>query len=464
VTDRKHQTTTHTYHAQNRRIRTDYADGSSVTYAYDPAGNLLTATDSLIGTITRSYDAVNRLVSEVTPQGAITYSYDLAGRRQTMQVNGLPPVTYQHDANSRLTQVVQGTQTAALVYDQSNRRTRLELPNGVVITYTYDDASRLIGQTYTGPGGSLGDLSYTYDATGNRIATGGTWARSLLPPSVLSSNYDQSNEQLAFGQVAQTFDANGNLITQTDANGTTTYTWDARNRLVGINGPSVSATFAYDALGRRISKTINGMTTAFLYNGLDIVQESGANGDAAYLRTLAIDEALVRTDGNGSFSYLADTLGSTVALADSTGAVPTTYTYAPFGETWVSGLPSSNVFQLTGRENDGIGLYYYRARMYGPAQGRFLQEDPMGLAGGVNLYVYVGNSPLMNTDPLGLQFGNPPAPPVSHAPVGTPGGPVQAPNPGSLGLQLDQLAKVSGLKNLLHEINEKNWLFSQTSG
>jgi RHS repeat-associated protein len=402
VTDRKGQTTTYTYDAQNRRIRTDYADGSSVAFAYDPAGNLLTATDSLTGAITRAYDVLNRLVSEVTPQGAITYAYDQVSRRQTMQANGLQPVTYGYDGNSRLTQIVQGSQTATLAYDPSNRRTTLGLPNGIVVTYTYDEASRLVAQAYTGPQGLLGDLTYTYDPNGNRIGTGGSWARSGIPGSTATSNYDAANQQLAFGNVTQTFDANGNLLTQTEASGTTTYTWDARNRLVAINGPSVSAAFAYDALGRRMGKTINGMTTTFHYDGVDIVQESGANGDAAYLRTLAIDEALVRTDGNSSFSYLADILGSTVALADSTGAVPTTYTYAPFGETSVSGLPSPNPFQFTGRENDGTGVYFYRARHYAPALTRFLAEDPIRFRSGDSFYRYVSNNPLKWIDPLGL--------------------------------------------------------------
>ncbi len=402
VADRKGQVTTHTYDAQNRRARTEYADGSSVAFAYDPSGNLLTAADSQTGSVTRSYDALDRLVEEVTPQGAITYAYDSAGRRSQMQVNGLEPVAYVYDVASRLTAATRGPQAATLAYDPTNRRTSLTLPNGITVTYTHDEASRLIGQTFTGPGGVLGDLAYTYDVVGNRIATDGSWARSLIPSSVPSSNYDAANEQLAFGAFAQTFDANGNLLTQTDASGTTTYTWDARNRLSAISGPIVAAIFAYDAFGRRSSKTINGRSITFQYDGLDIIRESGTNGDAAYLRTLAIDEALTRTDGTGSVSYLADALGSTIALADSSAILSTHYTYEPFGETSVSGPVSSHLFQFTGRENDGTGLYYYRARYYVPTLGRFLSADPIGIASGqTNLYVYVFSNPVNFADPTG---------------------------------------------------------------
>ena len=236
---------------------------------------------------------------------------------------------------------------------------------------------------------------------GLRTATGGSFARSGLPTAVLASSYDVANQQLTFGPATQTFDANGNLLTQTDATGTTTYTWDARNRLTALTGPTVSATFAYDALGRRTTKTINGQSTSVLYDGLDIVKEDGEAGDASYLRTLGIDEALSRTDASGTLTYLPDALGNTLALADISGAASTTYTYAPFGETSVSGLPSSSPFQFTGRENDGTGLYYYRARYYNPGRSRFVSEDPIGLAGGINPYTYAANNPMRFTDPKG---------------------------------------------------------------
>jgi RHS repeat-associated protein len=114
------------------------------------------------------------------------------------------------------------------------------------------------------------------------------------------------------------------------------------------------------------------------HDGLDAIRERGGAGDAFYLRTLAIDEALARVDGTGTTTYLADLLGSTLALVDASGAPVTTYPYAPFGETAGAGTASPNPFRLTGREEDGTGLYYYRARYYDPGRGRFLGEDPIG--------------------------------------------------------------------------------------
>jgi RHS repeat-associated protein len=166
----------------------------------------------------------------------------------------------------------------------------------------------------------------------------------------------------------------------------------------------LTASFQYDAVGRRKSKTVNGTTTYFLYDGLNVVQELNSTTPTANLLTsLGIDETLQRTDAAGARSFLTDGLGSTLALTDSAGLVQGEYTYDPFGKTTASGVASTNAFKYTGREDDGTGLYYYRARYYHPGLQRFISEDPIGFEGGdVNLYGYVGNSPVNYVDPSGL--------------------------------------------------------------
>jgi RHS repeat-associated protein len=81
------------------------------------------------------------------------------------------------------------------------------------------------------------------------------------------------------------------------------------------------------------------------------------------------------------------------------------YAYSPYGETAASGETDGNASQYTGRENDGTGLYYYRARYYDPVLKRFIAEDPIGLAGGGNVFGYVADTPTNLVDP----FGNNPA-------------------------------------------------------
>jgi RHS repeat-associated protein len=96
-----------------------------------------------------------------------------------------------------------------------------------------------------------------------------------------------------------------------------------------------------------------------------------------------------------------------LALADATGTVQTQYTFDPFGATTTTGAASSNALQFTGRENDGSGLYFYRARYYQPQLQRFLSEDPLDVQGGsADLYSYVRNSPTNLVDPLGLWVRN----------------------------------------------------------
>jgi RHS repeat-associated protein len=396
-TDRKSQVTSTNYDALNRPTLVTYQDTSTTSYTWDAGNRLTQIVDSLSGTITRTYDGLDRLTSETAPQGSVSYTYDAASRRTSMTVLGQPTVNYTYDNADRLTQITQGSATVSFTYDNANRRTSLTLPNGVITEYAYDAASRLTGLTYKLGSTPLGTLTYAYDANGNRTVLGGTWARTGLPAAVASATYNAANHQLTFGSATLSYDLNGNLT----SDGTNTYTWDARNRPVAISGGN-AASFQYDAQGRRTSKTINSAQTGFLYDGLTPVQElNGTTVVANLLAGLGIDEYLTRTDTNGSSHFLADALGSTVALSDGVGALPTSYTYAPFGATTLSGSATGNVFDYTGREDDGTGLKYYRARYYHPALQRFISEDPIGFRGGMNLYAYVGNRPTSFVDPRG---------------------------------------------------------------
>jgi RHS repeat-associated protein len=91
-----------------------------------------------------------------------------------------------------------------------------------------------------------------------------------------------------------------------------------------------------------------------------------------------------------------------IGLADGTGTIKTSYNYSPFGKKQTTGASSDNPFTFTGREDDGTGLYYYRARYYSPDQKRFIAADPLGFGGGdSNFYAYVGNNPINFSDPTG---------------------------------------------------------------
>jgi RHS repeat-associated protein len=114
-----------------------------------------------------------------------------------------------------------------------------------------------------------------------------------------------------------------------------------------------------------------------------------------------LDEIFGEITAGGTTSYFTDALGSTVALSDGSGTTTAEFTYEPYGKNTKTGS-GDTPFRYTARDDDGTGLYYYRARYYHPGLGRFISEDPIGLAGGVNLYAYVHGNPVSLVDPLGL--------------------------------------------------------------
>jgi YD repeat-containing protein len=120
-------------------------------------------------------------------------------RQTSLTVARQTAVTYTYDNANRLTQVQQGTSTVTLAYNDADRRTSLTLPNGNSITYEYDAASQLTRLTYKQGTTVIGDLTYTYDAAGNRIQTGGAFARTTIPPALTTVRYNANNQQTTFG-------------------------------------------------------------------------------------------------------------------------------------------------------------------------------------------------------------------------------------------------------------------------
>ena len=99
------------------------------------------------------------------------------------------------------------------------------------------------------------------------------------------------------------------------------------------------------------------------------------------------------SDSNEGRKFLTDALGSSIALADSSGTVQSQYTFDPFGNASLSGASTTSTFAYTGRELDATGLYFYRARYYNPQLQRFVSEDPLRYGGGGPNFVSVKARP-----------------------------------------------------------------------
>lgn len=202
------------------------------------------------------------------------------------------------------------------------------------------------------------------------------------------------------------YDNNGNTTSKTDSTGTTSYTWDFENRLTSVTLPGTGGTvsFKYDPFGRRIYKLSSAGTSIFAYAGNSIVEETNSAGSvvARYSQALNIDEPLAILRGGATSYFDADGLGSVTSLSNSTGSVAQTYTFDSFGKQIASSGSLTNPFHYTGREFDPeTNLYFYRARYYDTATGRFVSEDP--LESGPNFYAYVENDPIDGIDPDGLR-------------------------------------------------------------
>jgi len=207
------------------------------------------------------------------------------------------------------------------------------------------------------------------------------------------------------------YDCNGNLT----GDGTFSYGYDAENRLLTASKTGLAAAYQYDPLGRRTRKSGTGVVgTFYLSDGADEIAEyDGTSGALTerYIPGPAIDEPVAMVDGTtGAKEYFhANHQGSIIAMTGDNGLrVEGPFKYDPYGNCFAGSNPCSTgePYRFTGRRLDPeTGLYYYRARYYDPAKGRFLQTDPVGYTADLNLYTYVGNDPTDKTDPTGLVAG-----------------------------------------------------------
>jgi RHS repeat-associated protein len=205
-------------------------------------------------------------------------------------------------------------------------------------------------------------------------------------------------------------DLNGNLLTWFSNGIKQTYTYDSENRLrtvaLGAAAPSIS--YDYDALGRRLSKTVNSATTWYLPDGDEEISEYTTAGVMhRYVMGPAVDDRIAHIDSTSGSAvtryYHVNHQGSVIATTNADGSIVQRLSYDEYGNLTSAASATGEAFRFTGRRYDEeTALYYYRARYYSPVLGRFLQTDPVGYKDDVNLYGYVKNDPLNQTDPLGL--------------------------------------------------------------
>jgi RHS repeat-associated protein len=424
---------------------------AELRWGYDSRGRLRADT-SYTGTTARvtsyTYDAFERPGTMTDPIGTWATRYEAdRGYPDTLATPFADTLTYTYDARSRAvgptvrssgplhsrTPAWKATGELSLLVTKSGLNTAGSYDRS---TYTLgEDGQVALGPSWTDGAGQVID-SLTYDGW-ERVRT---WTQSRLGTIIAnesysfdrsgniltgSESYDTLKDRLLSrtdaGQTrTYTYDQAGDLVSTARAGVTTTYGYDALNRLVSVRqGATLIARYAYDVLGRRIAKRVySGATggtmayTRFVYHGDQVAFEADSSGTLGlrYTWGLGTDDLVGVRDAAGNQYYaVQDKLGSVRGLYRRDGTWWMRQSFAPYGalvarDTTTAGASVPLRYGWTGREYDAeTGWYYFRARYYDPQQRRFVQEDPIGDAGGPNLYAYVAGRVFDARDPSGLK-------------------------------------------------------------
>ncbi len=442
VTDAKGQTTTYSYDKANRLTQTTFNDNSKHTFQYDKNGNLTSYATPDVSTVI-AYDAANRKTSETVTISGISksygYSYDVRGNKATFTSPEGTVYSYTYNRNDQVRTIATPAGQISLDYSWV-RNTKTTLPNGVTTDNSYNASHWLTGIAAQKAPSTVHTANYQFDKVGNitqkasditttygydRIyqllnSTNSTSSEAFTYDKVGNRktknanptpwSYNRNNELITADTITYSYDNNGNTVSKTEAGQTVTYGYNATDRLQSVQLPDGrNVTYTYDPFGRRIKKQIGAETIIYVYADEGLIgeySETGTTKKTYGWRPNGIwgTNPLFMTEGGSTYYYHNDHLGTPQTMTDQNGDIVWEATYEAFGKATVD--PDSvitNNLRFPGQYFDEeTGLHYNWNRYYDPASGRYVEKDPIGLFGGINLFSYVKNNPLIWNDPAGL--------------------------------------------------------------
>ncbi len=421
ATDARSKTGDYTYDALNRVIEIEHAD-ETVTLGYDAGANgkgqLASMTDGA-GTTTWAYDGVGRVTERSQTTGSVTlevgYSYDIYGRPASLTTPSGQVLTYEYTNGELSGLKVNGSWILNQVaYQPFGPIKSWSWGNGTTTTRTYDTDGRLTQVS------SAGTSTYAFFADGLIAARTDDFAASIVSGAGTTTfDVASASNRLASatGQLTRSYgyDAAGN----TTSDGTRTFTYNDAGRMKTSNA-GVTTTYSYNGLGERVKKTSSAATTYFAYDEAGhLIGEYDATGDLIQETVWLGDTPVATLKPNGGsgisgFYIHTDHLNTPRRITrPSDNAILWRWDSDPFGSTPVNEDPDNDTISFAynlrfpGQYLDAeTGLHYNYFRDYDPLTGRYIQSDPIGLAGGLNTFGYVGGNPLVSVDPFGLaRFG-----------------------------------------------------------